>query len=170
MGGIPARVQVADPAGIRPVVLALAVLLAACAGSDSGAPTAPAPSAMPAPSAEAMTVYVDGGGAYTSIPPRELVTVLETQDVVLVNVHVPYEGEIEGTDAFIPFDQVAARLGELPVDRTAPVVLYCRTGRMSTVAAERLVGLGFTNIVELAGGFEAWRSAGYPLVDGAGGG
>jgi len=147
------------------LVVALAVVLAACAGSDPGAPSAPAPSTMPMPSSEAMTVYVDGGGTYTSIPPQQLATMLEAEDVVLVNVHVPYEGEIAGTDAFIPYDQVASRLAELPADRTAPVVLYCRSGRMSTIAAQTLVGLGFTNIVELDGGFEAWRSAGYELVE-----
>jgi len=147
------------------LVVALAVVLAACAGSGPGAPSAPAPSTMPMPSSEAMTVYVDGGGTYTSIPPQQLATMLEAEDVVLVNVHVPYEGEIAGTDAFIPYDQVASRLAELPADRTAPVVLYCRSGRMSTIAAQTLVGLGFTNIVELDGGFEAWRSAGYELVE-----
>lgn len=147
------------------LVVALAVVLGACAGSDPGAPTGQAPSAMPMGSAEAMTVYVDGGGTYTSVPPRQLATMLEAEDVVLVNVHVPYEGEIEGTDAFIPYDQVASRLAELPADRTARVVLYCRSGRMSTIAAQTLVGLGFTNLVELDGGFEAWRSAGYELVE-----
>lgn len=35
---------------------------------------------------------------------------------------------------------------------------------MSAIAAEALVGLGYSNVWELNGGFNAWRAAGYPLV------
>ncbi len=34
---------------------------------------------------------------------------------------------------------------------------------MSTIAAETLVKLGYTNIWELKGGMQAWEVAGYPL-------
>ena len=85
-----------------------------------------------------------------------------------MNVHVPYAGEIDGTDLFIPSEVVEARAGQLP-DKGAQVLLYCQTGRMSAIAAETLVGLGYTNVVELGGGMEAWEAAGYPLEQRAGG-
>lgn len=80
------------------------------------------------------------------------------------SVHVPYEGEIDGIDLFIPFDVLANQLGELPPLKDARTVGYCRTGRMSTLAATTLVGLGYTNVWELDGGMFVWEAAGFPLV------
>lgn len=110
-----------------------------------------------------MSVTVPGG-RYTSVLPARLSEVLRAKDFVLVNVHVPYEGEIDGTDLFIPFDVVANQLGKLPPLKDARIVVYCRTGRMSTLAATTLVGLGYTNVWELDGGMVAWEAAGHPLV------
>ena len=93
---------------------------------------------------------------------------LESKDFPLVNVHIPYEREIEGTDLFIPYDQIAERLDELPQERDAKVVLYCRSGSMSAIAAEALVSLGYTNVWNLEGGMIAWEQAGYPLLDAGG--
>ena len=39
------------------------------------------------------------------------------------------------------------------------MVLYCRTGGRSALAADSLRQLGFTDVCSLAGGFEAWRNA-----------
>ena len=53
-------------------------------------------------------------GSWTSIEPAQLNHMLQNEDTFLVNVHVPYEGEIPGTDAFIPYDQITSHIGELP--------------------------------------------------------
>jgi rhodanese-related sulfurtransferase len=106
---------------------------------------------------------VDGGGTYTRVTPQRLAAILRAGDVTLVNVHVPYAGEIAGTDRFIPYDRIGERLAELPgLDQ--PVILYCRSGRMSAIAASELVGRGYRAVVELAGGMEAWQAAGFPLL------
>jgi rhodanese-related sulfurtransferase len=89
---------------------------------------------------------------------------LKDKDFTLVNVHIPYEGEIANTDVFIPYNTVEANLDQLPANKDAPIVLYCRSGNMSTQAANELVGLGFTNIMEVDGGMNAWQEAGYDLV------
>jgi rhodanese-related sulfurtransferase len=97
------------------------------------------------------------------VSPAALATMLEKKDFVLLNVHVPYAGEIEPTDLFIPFDRIAAA-GELPADRAARIVVYCRSGPMSAIATRTLIGLGYTDVWDLEGGMVAWRDAGHSLV------
>ena len=102
------------------------------------------------------------GGRYAQLDAATLHGQLASKDFTLINVHVPYEGEIAGTDRFVPFDRVAQDR-RLPKDRAAEIVVYCRSGRMSEVAARALVKLGYTNVRELRGGMNAWAAAGYAL-------
>jgi rhodanese-related sulfurtransferase len=101
---------------------------------------------------------------YADIDVQQLAGLLQDEDLILVNVHVPYEGEIPQTDLFIPYDEMAGHLDLLP-DKHAPVVLYCRSGGMSTTTAGELAALGYTNVLELNDGFNAWKAAGYELLD-----
>jgi rhodanese-related sulfurtransferase len=105
-----------------------------------------------------------GDGFYVDVSPKELQSMLGSKDFPLVNVHIPYGGEIVGTDLFIPYDEMAQRLGELPSDLDSKIVIYCRSGSMSADAAKALVGLGYTNVWNLDGGMIAWEDAGYPLL------
>lgn len=104
-----------------------------------------------------------GDGSYKSIVPAELSGMLENKDFVLVNVHIPLAGNIAGTDIAIPYNEIEQNLSQLPADKTAKIVLYCRSGRMSQIAAEKLVSLGYTNVWDLKGGMVDWEQAGYPL-------
>ena len=126
------------------------------------------PSLVPRPAgarehAKAWLVPVEGGGHYTTTTVTGLAAMLAEKDFTLVNVHVPDEGDIPGTDLSIPFDQVAVHLAELP-PRGAKLVLYCQSGRMSDIAARTLVTLGFRNVWNVDGGMVAWGNAGYPLL------
>ncbi len=116
------------------------------------------------PTAERRTVPVTGGGAYTDVDAAGLRAMLTEKTFPLINVHVPYEGELAGTDLFIPFDQIEAHLAKLPADKDAKIVLYCRSGGMSAAAASALVKRGYTNVWNLDGGMVGWEWAGYPLV------
>ena len=100
---------------------------------------------------------------YVNVTPVQLAGMLKAKDFFLVNVHTPYAGEIAATDAFIPYDQTAQLLGHYPADRQAKIVVYCRSGRMSAIAAAELVKAGYTNVLNLEGGMSAWEQAGYPL-------
>ena len=84
---------------------------------------------------------------------------------MFVNVHSSFEGDIADTDLCIPYDQITepANLAQLPVDKNAKIVLYCRSGRMSAIAAEALVKLGYTNIWNLRGGMLEWERAGFEI-------
>lgn len=115
-------------------------------------------------SVETRHVAVDGGGRYIDVSPAGLATMLQGKASPLINVHIPYEGEIPGTDAFVPFDEIGAHVDKLPSDRHARVVLYCRSGHMSAITAQALVKLGYTDVWNLDGGMIAWQKAGHPLV------
>ena len=101
---------------------------------------------------------------FTDITVAELSTMLESKDFLFVNTHIPYEGEIAGTDAFIPYNELEQYADQLPADKDARIVLYCRSGRMSEIAAAALVQQGYTQVYELDGGMIAWEEAGLPLM------
>jgi phage shock protein E len=97
------------------------------------------------------------------LDPAAFASAASGPDAVVVNVHIPYEGEIAATDAFIPFDQVLEH-PDLPTDRTTRLVLYCRSGRMSEDAGDQLLDAGYTDVSHLAGGMDAWEDDGRELV------
>jgi len=104
------------------------------------------------------------GGAYWNISVAELQAMRASDwEAPLINVHVPDQGDIAGTDLSIPFNEIADHLAQLPSDRDAPVVLYCRSGSMSVRAATALAGIGYTHVYNLVGGFNAWAAAGLPM-------
>ena len=107
------------------------------------------------------------GGAYNNINADELDSMLKKKDFVFVNVHIPFEGNIADTDLSIPYDQITepANLAQLPSDKNAKIVLYCRSGRMSEIAAEALVRLGYADIWNLDGGMVQWEQEGFEIQD-----
>ena len=50
------------------------------------------------------------------------------------------------------------------LDKSATYAVYCRSGRRSPVAVERMKEAGFTNLVNLNAGIQEWVAAGLPLV------
>ncbi len=108
------------------------------------------------------------GGSWTNIDANTLADMLKAKDFTLLNVKTPYIGEIDGTDLYIPYDQLTARAAELPTDRTAKVVVYCRSGNESRVAIKTLIDLGYTNIWNLDKGMESWTASGRALVQKSG--
>lgn len=87
---------------------------------------------------------------------------LTRADAFVVNVHVPDEGSIAGTDAAIPNDRIVGD-ARLPEDKSSPILVYCKTGRMSADAATSLMNAGYTDVVYLEGGMDAWVAAGRAL-------
>ena len=101
--------------------------------------------------------------AFARLDPAAFADRMDDKDAVLINVHIPYEGELENTDQFIPFDKI---LGDsrLPKDKDSEILLYCRTGRMSEEAGNALHNAGYTNLAHLEGGMRGWEAAGRKLI------
>jgi rhodanese-related sulfurtransferase len=82
---------------------------------------------------------------------------------LLLDVRNPDEwqaGHAQGA-AWIPMGELAERQDELPTDRE--IVVICKTGGRSAQVAKALLAAGY-GAVNVAGGSEAWQSAGMPIV------
>jgi rhodanese-related sulfurtransferase len=64
--------------------------------------------------------------------------------------------EAMGADLLIPLAQLPARMNEVPRDR--PVVVHCKAGGRSARAVQFLMGNGYDNVQNLAGGIDAWKA------------
>jgi phage shock protein E len=104
------------------------------------------------------------GGTWTNISAGQLASMLKAKDFTFLNVKTPYIGEIEGTDLYIPYTDLTTRAAELPTDKKAKIVVYCRSGNESAIASQTLLDLGYTTILNLDGGMNAWTAAGHTLV------
>jgi phage shock protein E len=59
-------------------------------------------------------------------------------------------GHIDGA-VLIPHEQVGQRIGSVITDKSAPIAVYCRTGRRSGIAMETLQKIGYTDVVNYGG-------------------
>lgn len=139
-------------------VLTLALAPLACSSDDGG-------SVAQTGEAGDGTTSTGAGAASRLVSPEEFEAVIADGSVPLVNVHIPYEGEIEGTDLFVPFDDIESSADQLPTDKGATLAIYCRSGNMSADAAVDLAAMGYTDVVDLEGGMVAWEAAGLELID-----
>ncbi len=94
--------------------------------------------------------------------PREVVQLLERDEIQLIDVRESYEheaGAIAG-DRLVVLTQLAAQADT--IDRKRPVVFYCRSGSRSAMAAEAFRNAGY-DAHNMAGGLLDWAAAGLPL-------
>lgn len=93
--------------------------------------------------------------------------ILDNLDGFLLDVRTQAEWEQDGhleNATLIPHTELESREGELPNDNDALILLYCRSGNRSQDAAQTLLDMGFTNVMELETGINGWKSAGLPVV------
>ena len=82
---------------------------------------------------------------------------------VLVDVREPNEyEEVRAPGAMlVPTSQFMSRVGELPEDR--PLLVVCHLGSRSAAVVGYLARAGRTDVVNVAGGMDAWQRAGLPV-------
>ena len=139
-------------------LLALVLALPACGGGAD--PPAAATSASTTTAAQAMAA---APAEVPSLTPAQFAKRMKATEGMVINVHVPDEGEIPGTDAHLDYRSIASS-EQLPADRSTELLLYCRSGSMSEQAGADLARAGWTNVADLAGGFQAWKASGRPFT------
>ncbi len=90
---------------------------------------------------------------------------LRAAGALLLDVREPVEwaaGRLEGA-ILVPLGRLAADVGDAVPDRDRTVVAYCATGVRSLYAAAMLARLGYREVLNLAGGIEAWQREGRPV-------
>ena len=113
----------------------------------------------------ALALAAPAGAARPShrlVAPAAFAAAVAAKGTVTLDVRGPGDAVIPGTDLSIAFDTLAARRAALP-PKTTRLAIYCHSGRRSAIAAQTLLRLGYTSIVELRGGIVAWAQAGRPL-------
>jgi glyoxylase-like metal-dependent hydrolase (beta-lactamase superfamily II)/rhodanese-related sulfurtransferase len=88
---------------------------------------------------------------------RELRHGIESQALQVLDVRRDREwnaGHIEGAQWY-PLDQFAEALPHL--DKMKTVAVHCKSGYRSAIACSLLLSAGYTNIVNVTGGFDAWQ-------------
>jgi rhodanese-related sulfurtransferase len=91
----------------------------------------------------------------------ELNQILQTDDILLVDVHSPEQRHIKGTDLYIPYNEIETYKDKFPKDKNTAIYLYCESGPMGNAAARSLYELGYQNLNNLEGGANAWRQKGF---------
>lgn len=114
---------------------------------------------------DAGAVETAAAGAPGTVPqmaPADLAARAGTVQVLDVrNDNEWHTGHIAGA-LHVPLGHLTARLAEVPDDM--PIVVQCRSGSRSAIAASLLRRLGRTRVSNLTGGIEAWTAAGLPLA------
>ncbi len=96
---------------------------------------------------------------FTSVDAGAFAKAIEVEGVQLIDARTPSEfaqGHIPGAvNIDVNGSGWDAQIEKL--DKKRPVAVYCRSGRRSKIAAERLVKQGFEKITELDEGFLSWN-------------
>jgi len=103
------------------------------------------------------------GGSYRLVIVSDLQTLLENKDFVLINVHIPWQGDIPKTDLRLPYNEIEQNLSQLPVEKDAKILVYCLTSGMAKKAVATLLAQGYTDLWMLDGGTTSWEEAGFVL-------
>ncbi|MBR6549299.1 MAG: rhodanese-like domain-containing protein [Clostridia bacterium] len=95
---------------------------------------------------------------YRQINVQEAKEIMDsTDDYVLLDVRTVQEydeGHIAGA-VLIPYDEIPQKADVVLPQKDRLILIYCRSGRRSKIAAQSLVDMGYTNIVEF-GGINDW--------------
>lgn len=98
-------------------------------------------------------------GTYYQIPQDEAKRIMdEESDYIIVDAREQSEydeGHIKGA-IVIPYTEIEQKAEEMLPDKEQLILVYCRSGRRSKIAAQSLANMGYTNVKEF-GGIIDWQ-------------
>ena len=96
----------------------------------------------------------DREAAYMNITAEEAKQIMDSEEgYIILDARTQEEydqGHIHGA-IVISHEEIAEKAEDVLTDKDQLILVYCRSGRRSKIAAEALVGLGYTNIREFGG-------------------
>lgn len=95
----------------------------------------------------------------TLVTAEEMQSILELEDVQLVDVRTPEEHDEVRIANSQNIDFLSPTFDEdiLKLDKKKPVILYCKSGNRSAKCAKKLIDAGFEKIYDLEGGISKWK-------------
>ena len=103
--------------------------------------------------------------AITNVSASKADGMFNAGSVIFLDVREPAEysqGHIPGA-INIPMRQVEQQIAQSALDKNTPILIYCRSGRRSSIVTATLIKKGYTHLMNLDGGIKAWSKAGYPV-------
>ncbi len=106
---------------------------------------------------------VSSASNFQNITVQEVKKTLNAKsDIILLDVRTPDEYAVEHIkgSTLIPVQELANRLKELSPKKK--IIVYCKAGSRSLSASEILANNGFKHVLNMEGGINAWKTAGFP--------
>lgn len=110
-----------------------------------------------------MQYKAEGEAQYTELSAAEAKAFIEKNKPLILDVRTPteyYSDYIPGA-TLIPLQQLADRYSEIESYKDKEILIYCRSGNRSTVAADILIRNGFKKVYNLRDGIIGWIGSGF---------
>ena len=146
----------------HPLLILIALLL--CAPISLGACQAPPPQDAGSQSASPLSTSAAPLGEYRKIIAEEAKKMIDEQSVTIVDVRTEEEflsGHVPNA-VLVPNETISDKAPEALSDKSAVLLVYCRSGRRSAEASKKLLSLGYQNVYDF-GGIIDWP---YEVVEG----
>lgn len=97
----------------------------------------------------------------TEIDPIKAKDIISNSDVNIVDVREENEFNAGHLDdaILLPRGVLEFKINSIPqlADKSAAIIVYCASGKRAALSANTLQNMGYTNVLSIAGGYEAWK-------------
>jgi rhodanese-related sulfurtransferase len=95
---------------------------------------------------------------------------LNNGNFIILDVRTPQEYQQSHIKNAVNIDYNSENFENLlnELDKNKTVLVYCQSGNRSSIAANVMINIGFSDIYNMLGGISAWISAGYPVISSTG--